>query len=277
MLDSLVIKLQKVSVASAWRKFGLFLVVIIGIWLLIKGCNALIAPTITKVYHLARRENVYPLNMTGKERYFSAFSDDIVRSIAKEKGFSVDLTVVQADDIFQIFESGFYDGVITMRMPGPLTRDKFLFSDPFFLLGPVVIARVDSSLTNIDQLKGKIIGIPVGLTAVSEIRKIPDSYIVTYDNYAAALENLSNNKIDAVLMDAWPAYVYTSGFYSDRLKIVTEPINTEGLRVVSYNDPVGKELIDNINSGLAEMKKNGQYKKLVDRWGLIDPENFIKR
>lgn len=269
-------QLRQMQLSSTAIRVIVILITLLVGWFLVKGCNRLFVNEVTKTYHIARKEVVYPVNLTGKERYLSVFSDDVMQAVAHVENIPVDITTVAYSDIYQALDNPHFDGVLTMRVPSIQNRSKFLLSDPFFVLGPVVVVRKDSTLKAVEDLKGRIVGVPSGISVANEVQKVPDIYIVTYDTYSIALENLVNNKVDAVVMDAWPAYVYLSGFYSDMLKVATPPINRDGLRLVVRNDPVGELLLERFNDGLREIRSNGTFKALIDRWSLIDTMNIQK-
>lgn len=269
-------QLRQMQLSTNMRRAVIALCVLVIGWGVVKGCERLFAIKETKTYHIARKEVVYPVNLTGKERYLSVFSDDVTQAIAHVENISLDITTVTYADIYQALDNAHFDGVVTMRFPSIQNKNKYLLSEPFFVLGPVVVTRKNSTIQSVDDLKNRIVGVPGGSSVANEVQKVPDIYIVTYDTYNIALENLVNNKVDAVVMDAWPAYVYLTGFYSDMLKVATAPINRDGLRLVVRNDPVGEVLLERFNDGLREIRSNGTYKSLIERWSLIDTMDLKK-
>lgn len=275
-VDQSLFQLRQMNLSPTVRRTLIIVLALVAAWLLVRGCNRVFVSEVTKTYHIARKDVVYQVNLTGKERYLSVFSDDVVQAIAHVENIPLDITEVSYRDIYEAFDNPHFDGVITMRLPSIQTRNKYLLSDPFFVLGPVVVVRVKSPIQSMEDLKGRIVGIPYGLEAANDVQKISDVYLVTYDNNNVALENLVNNKVDAVVMDAWPAYVYIQGFYADILKVATPPINREGLRLVVRNDPVGEIFLERFNDGLREIRSNGTFKTLIDRWSLVDTMKIQK-
>jgi len=272
-----VFQLRQMQLSTNMRRVVIALCILAIGWGAVKGCERLFVVKVTKTYHIARREVVYPVNLTGKERYLSVFSDDVTQAIAHVENIPLDITIVTYSDIYQALENAHFDGVITMRPPSIQNRNRYLLSEPFFVLGPVVVTRKKSTIQSVDDLKNRIVGVPSGSSVANEVQRVPDIYIVTYDTYNIALENLVNNKVDAVVMEAWPAYVYLTGFYSDMLKVATAPINRDGLRLVVRNDPVGEVLLERFNDGLREIRSNGTYKSLIERWSLIDTMDVPKQ
>ena len=55
---------------------------------------------------------------------------------------------------------------------------------------------------------------------------------------------------------------------------MTPPLTQEGLRLVTLKNEKGQQLIDAYNEGLDRLKEAGTYDKLLEKWGLINPEKF---
>ena len=65
-------------------------------------------------------------------------------------------------------------------------------------------------------------------------------------------------------------YTYVHTFYKNELKIATLPLTDKGIRLAAQRNEAGKELVERFNQGIAVLKANGEYHKLLERWGLVD-------
>ncbi len=78
----------------------------------------------------------------------------------------------------------------------------------------------------------------------------------------AAIMALSQNKVDAVVLDSEPAKKYTAN--NKQFVIASIPAEEEDYAIaVRKND---KELLDKINSALDKIKANGEYDKLLKKY-----------
>ena len=74
--------------------------------------------------------------------------------------------------------------------------------------------------------------------------------------------SLSQNKVDAVVLDSEPAKKYTAN--NKQFVIASIPAEEEGYAIaVRKND---KELLDKINAALDKIKANGEYDKLLKKY-----------
>lgn len=249
------------------------LIVIVGLsWLLFRTVS--VVPKREKiVYHIGRDSTWYPLDLRGKERHMVGFANDLFQDISIEEGFFVHIFEVGTNALYDGLRLGRYDGVLSHLTPNVVNRKIYRFSDPFYLIGPVLIVRENSTARSLGDMEGKIIGVEIGARQVFNIPEPLNVVFIPYDTAAAALENLDKNVIDGVILDALKAYAYTDGFYVGRLKVASSPLTDKGLRLISRKDPKSLLLISRFNKGLEKVKKKGVYGQLIEKWDLTDTEN----
>ncbi|MFQ5730194.1 MAG: substrate-binding periplasmic protein, partial [Waddliaceae bacterium] len=164
---------------------------------------------------------------------------------------------------------GSYDAVLSSLTPNVINRQWYAFSDPFYLVGPVLIVPEKSKAQSLEDMEGKIIGIESGALQVFNIPEPPNIVIIPYGTASQALENLDNNVIDGVILEALRAYIYIEGFYKGRLKIASLPLTDKGLRLITRNEPRSILLVSRFNEGLKAIREEGLYGELIEKWGLI--------
>ena len=226
----------------------------------------------SKIYHIGRDSSWYPLDLRGKEISLVGFANDLLDIISQEQGFRVHTFEVGPSALFDGLDAGNYDGVLSSLTPNFMNQEKYAFSDPFYLVGPVLIVPVSSQAHSLKDMEGRIIGIESGSLQVFNIPEPPNVVMVPYNTASEALENLDKNVIDGVILDALRAYVSTEGFYAGRLKVVSSPLTNKGLRLITRKDPEHLNLISRFNEGLKAIKNQGTYAELVKKWGLINTE-----
>lgn len=252
------------------------LAIILFMWAYIRGCNS--EQTLkSKVFLVGRDSTWYPLQILGKERYLQAFTDDLLLAIAKEEDLHFQTTEVGTTQLFSGLDIGNFDAILTPVVPNVLNQDYYLFSDPIYRLGPVLIVPKNSTADAMNDMEGKTVGLRTGFTTVFNLKHYPSILFVTYDNMNIALDNLANNRLDGVIVNALSAYSYTEGFYADKLKVVTSPLTTEGIRLVTLRHPLGELLIEAFNEGLKKVKKDGAYLQLLKNWNLTNTEVELEK
>lgn len=243
-------------------------VVAVVCWGMLKGCSR--AHMRTVVYTVGIDRSWYPLLLYGKEKNLLAFTDELLEAVSAESGIRFDLIETGTANLVENLDSGIYDAVVSSKPPTHQNMVKYNFSDPIYLVGPVLVVRTDSTIRSLDQLGGRFLGIRRGFSLAFD-KPLPHANIISYDNMTVALSDLEDNKIDALIMDSLFAYVQIQGIYTGKIKIVTGPLSQEGLRLMTLYNSREEEMLQAFNQTLKVLHENGQYHQLLQRWGLFDP------
>ena len=115
-----------------------------------------------------------------------------------------------------------------------------------------------------DDLPGKKIGVQLGTTGDADATAYEDegSTVERYNKGFEAVQALTQDKIDAVVIDGEPAKVFVKE--NEGLKMLDEAFTEEdyAIAVAKGND----ELLDKINTALGELKDSGELDKIVDKY-----------
>jgi polar amino acid transport system substrate-binding protein len=254
---------------SKKRRNGIGLIfVFIVMFFLIRGCSD--HPSSHHLYHIGQDERWINLNLMGKERNLSAFNTDLLSKIAKLENIYIQLNSITSDDsLITKLENGDLQGVISTLQPNGINQNNFVFSDPYFLIGPVLVISSAAPLTGWNERARKIVGVQSNSPALLNLEKDPTIQIKLYDNILRALADLDDNRIDGVVFPVIPTYIYTNTFYEGRLKIATPPLTNAGLRLIALKNERGEQLIKSFNQGLKTLKEDGFYDHLLNQWELM--------
>jgi ABC-type amino acid transport substrate-binding protein len=142
--------------------------------------------------------------------------------------------------------------------------------------------RQTSEVSSLKEMQGRPIGVPYGFAAnFNSVRSpgvnIYDLALVHYNNMNRAFDDLSNDHIDGVIIDAISAYALTKGLHAGKLKVVTAPLTDEGLRIASLKSSASEDIINLINESIDKMRQDGTYQTLIDKWNLIDPQTQFNK
>lgn len=217
------------------------------------------------------------LNLVGKERNLSAFNNDLLSAISQNEGIRILPISAPNQTLMDKLNAGDIQGMITSLQPNSLYQGNYLFSNPYFLLGPVLVISSAAPVAGWNEMSRKIVGIPVNSPLFGDLEKDTSVQIKIYDTILPALVDLNENRIDGVIFPGIPSYVYTHTFYEGKLKIATTPLSDEGLRLVVQNNEHGQQLVTKFNQGLRKLKENGTYDQLLARWGLVNIEKVAEK
>lgn len=187
---------------------------------------------------------------------------EIAKAIADKLGMELKIEDMAFDSIIVAVDSGKAD----IGMAGlTVTEDRLEnvnFSDTYAHASQVVIVKEDSEIAGPDDLVGKKVGVQLGTTGDIYAADIEDVTVERYNKGFEAVQALTQDKIDAVVIDGEPAKVFVAE--NEGLKILDESFTEEdyAVAVAKGND----ELLEKINGALSELKESGELDAIVDKY-----------
>jgi len=139
--------------------------------------------------------------------------------------------------------------------------------------------KVDSGITNLDQLAGRNVSASTGTTAVQLLRKRERAQNVSYNTMLGKdhLESfllMESGRADAfVLDDNLLAGIIANSKNPSAYRIVGEPLGSEPIALLfRKDDPAFKAAVDD---SLRRMMKSGEIEKIYGKWfvAAIPPKN----
>ena len=187
---------------------------------------------------------------------------DIARAIGEEMGMEVKIEDMAFDSIIPAVTSGKADfGAAGMTVTEDRKKNVD-FTDTYATATQVIIVKEGSDIAGPDDLTGKKIGVQLGTTGDIYADDIEDAKVERYNKGFEAVQALTQDKIDAVVIDGEPAKEFVAE--ADGLKILDEAFTEEeyALAVDKGND----DLLKKINDALNELKENGKLDEIVDKY-----------
>lgn len=266
------------SKSKKLKKYFLWILIpiaILTVVLSLRGCSHMHLGR--KKTFLIGRESTLKGELLGRDKNLMAFTNDLLAAIAEENGIHFQWLETNPTNLMNGLDKGSYDFVLTSLRPNIVNQERYDFSEPIFAFGPVLIVRQASQIISLKEMGSKPIGIAYGFNTIFNAVRTPGVNVYNlafqyYHNMNRALEDLKNDQIDGVIMNAIPAYAVTHGLYAGRIKVVTPPLDDEGLRIVSLKSSGLDDIIDKINEGITTMRRKGTYMDLINKWNLVDPE-----
>lgn len=187
---------------------------------------------------------------------------EIARAIATEMGMDFEIEDIAFDSIIPEVTSGKADfGAAGMTVTED-RKQSVDFSDPYATATQVVIVKDGSEITSVDDLAGKTIGVQLGTTGDIYAEDVEDVTLERYNKGFEAVQALSQDKIDAVIIDGEPAKVFVAE--NEGLKILDEAFTTEEYAICVKKG--NTELLEGINSAIAKLKESGELQAIVDKY-----------
>lgn len=239
--------------------------IFLALLLVVFGCQS--KPPSLGSYSIGRDQTWFPLLLSSKQPNLNAFTNALVQEIAKSTKLPMQIVDFSWSQLIYALEQEQVAGVLTSLSPDVITQDRFSFSTPFLYLGPVLVVPEASKAESVADLNGAIIGVYQYDQSVFVASRYPSLLIQMYQSIPLALASLAAGELDALLVPNLEAQNLVPSLYPNELKIVTEPLTTEGLRLITLKNK-NKNLLEAFNKGLRSLEDKSCYEELRTRFRL---------
>ena len=212
---------------------------------------------------------------------FVGYDIDFVKYIAKKLGVKkVEFKPVTSANRMPMLMEGRVDILAATMTKTPERAKQIDFSYTYFLTGQKFLTK-KGTVKTLKDLEGKKIGTAKGSTSEQNVKKaVPSATVLSFDDYPQGVLAVQQGKVIAVTTDESilagqlgkleknPA---TKGkFEIPDLQISSEPYGL-GMRKGDAN------FVKFVNATLLEMEKNGEAKKLFEKWFGPNTDSPINR
>ncbi|MDD6385302.1 MAG: ABC transporter substrate-binding protein/permease [Streptococcus hyointestinalis] len=217
-------------------------------------------------YKIVSDSSFAPFEYQNSSNKYTGFDMELIKAIAKQQGFNITISNPGFDAALNAVQSGQADGVIAGMTITDARKDIFTFSDPYYTSNIILAVKKGSSIKSYENLKGKTVGAKNGTASYTWLEENANKYgfeVRAFDEASSMYDSLNSGSIDALMDDeAVLAYAIKQG------RNFETPIKGEASGDVGFAVKKGTnaELIEMFNNGLAALKKNGQYDKLVKKY-----------
>lgn len=187
---------------------------------------------------------------------------DIARAIGEEMGMEVKIEDMAFDSIIPAVTSGKADFSAAGMTVTEDRKKNVDFTDTYATATQVIIVKEGSDITGPDDLTGKKIGVQLGTTGDIYADDIEDAEVERYNKGFEAVQALTQDKIDAVVIDGEPAKEFVAE--ADGLKILDEAFTEEEYAIAVAKD--NDDLLKKMNEALASLKESGKIDEIVAKY-----------
>ncbi len=206
-----------------------------------------------------------PFEYVGDDGEPDGFDIALIKAIGEKLGVEVEVEDMEFNSLEASIGSKIDVAIAGMTVMGE--RENMVdFSDSYYEAVQYVIVSADSEIAGAGDLEGKSIGVQLGTTGDFIAEEIEDASVSKYNKAVDAVNDLINERVDAVIVDKNPAMVFADKF-GDDVKIIDGAefeFETENYAIAM---PKGDEaLVNAINKALAEIKGDGTFDELVSQY-----------
>ena len=193
---------------------------------------------------------------------------EMAAAVAGELGMDFKIEDMAFDSIIPAVDSGKADiGVAGMTVTESRLKNVN-FSDTYAKATQVVIVKEGSAIAGPDDLTGKKVGVQLGTTGDIYASDIKDAEVEQYNKGFEAVQALTQEKIDAVVIDGEPAKEFVKD--AEGLKILDEAFTEEEYAIAIAKD--NEDLLEKVNGALKSLKESSKLDESVAKYIKSDAE-----
>ena len=224
------------------------------------------ATPVKSKYVIASDSSFAPFVFQNSSNQYTGIDMDLIKAIAEDQGFEIEITNPGFDAAINAVQSGQADGMIAGMSVTDARKETFDFSDSYYTANTILGVKESSTISSYEDLNGKTVGVKNGTASQTFLTENQSKYgykIKTFSDAASMYDSLNTGSIDAV-MDDEPVIKYSIS-QGQKLKtpIAGTPIGETAFAVKKGSNP---ELLEKFNKGLANLKANGEFQKILDKY-----------
>lgn len=210
-----------------------------------------------------------PFEYTDEKGEFVGIDVDIIKAVAADQGFNVDLRSLGWDAAVTAVQVGQADALLA---GASITEERqangWIFSDSYYDSYQVFAVKADSGVESLDDLKGKTIAVKNATAGAQYAESLKDEYgfqISTYEDSPSMYQAVVLGQADACVEDKpiMADNIKTGGLDLTIVESTASKVAPYGFAIMNKDN---QELLDMFNKGLQEIKDNGTYDEILNKY-----------
>ena len=197
---------------------------------------------------------------------YVGFDLDLVAEVCKRQGWELVKQPIDWDAKDMELSSGAIDCIWNgFTMNG--REDEYAWTDPYVDNSQVFVVKADSGIATFADLAGKSVAVQTDSSAEAALKEDDNKELVVVSDYNTAFMNLDSNAVEAIAMDIGVAK-YQMESRDGEYKILDDVLSAEQYAVGFAKN--NTELRDKVQKTLDEMRKDGKFAEIAEKWDLTD-------
>lgn len=216
------------------------------------------------VFRIGTEGTYAPFTFHDAENKLVGFDVEIGEAVAGKLGVKAEFVEGKWDGLIAGLDANRYDAVINQVGITEARKQKYDFSDPYIASKAVLIVKEDNSdIKGFGDLKGK----KSAQSLTSNFGKLAEeagAELVGTDGFDQSIQLVLTGRADATINDSLSFLDFKKQKPDAPVKIVAEKADADysGI-IVRKGDP---ELVAAINKALADIKADGTYQKISEKY-----------
>lgn len=244
--------------------FSLFLLLLFQSALPLESADSLLYEPIRRKVMVKGDQYYPPYEFINDQGEPDGFNVELFREIAKELNFDYELQLEPWGAVRKQLEAGEID-IITGMIISPARARELEFGLPHSVMTFGIFTHANKNLKTMEELRGKEVIVQDGDLMHDYLLETGlTPHIITVKDQLEGLELINRGQYDAALMSNFQgAYLLKKHKLN---KVVVRPSSIEPRRYAMAGAKGNEELIQTLNMGLFQLKTNGTYDRLYNKW-----------
>lgn len=210
-----------------------------------------------------------PFEYTDENGEFVGIDVDIIKAVAANQGFNIDIQSLGWDAAVTAVQAGQADALLAgASITDERKANGWIFSDSYYDSYQVFAAKADSGIESLDDLKGKTIAVKNATAGANYAEELKDKYgfkIDTYEDSPTMYQAVVLGQADACVEDKpiMADNIKTGGLDLTIVESTASEVAPYGFAIMNKDN---QELLDMFNKGLQEIKDNGTYDEILNKY-----------
>ena len=210
-----------------------------------------------------------PFEYTNEDGDFVGIDVDILAAVAEDQGFEYELQSLGWDGAVAAVQSGQADAIIAGATIKQERIDSgWIFSDGYYDATQTFVVGKDSDIKSFEDLAGKNVAVKNGTAGMDFANSLKDQY-----GFTVTVFEDSPTMYNDVLLGNSAACVEDTPIMAVSIKEggldlqIPEGMESEGAPYgFAIMNADNQALLDMFNAGLANIKENGKYQEILDKY-----------
>ena len=234
-----------------------------------EGTDAAESTGSDKTWVIAMDTVFRPFEYTDEKGEFVGIDVDIIKAVAANQGFNIEIQSLGWDAAVTAVQAGQADALLAGASITKERKDSgWIFSDSYYDSYQVFAVKADSGIESLDDLKGKTIAVKNATAGANYAESLKDEYgfkIDTYEDSPTMYQAVVLGQADACVEDKpiMADNIKTGGLDLTIVESTASEVAPYGFAIMNEDN---QELLDMFNKGLQEIKDNGTYDEILNKY-----------
>ena len=211
-------------------------------------------------------ENYPPMGYRDESGQIVGFDIDMAREVCDRLGIDLVTQPIEWDKKEEELNSGNIDCIWNGMSVSPERSASMCLSRSYLRSELVFVVMSDSDITDVQEIKGKKVGVQLGSTTEDDLRGsalMSEITLVGYVDNKELMQELERGAVDVAFIDTISTYYYSS-VSNESFSVLPTVFSREELAIGFRKEDIA--LRDKIQEKINEMNADGTLKKISEKW-----------